>query len=48
MPKQRITKDMVVNAAFEIAKMIDGISASESAVLHAEKLLEIAKEYKQK
>lgn len=35
-------------SAFEIAKMIDGISASESAVLHAEKLLEIAKEYKQK
>lgn len=35
-------------SALEIAKMIDGISASESAVLHAEKLLEIAKEYKQK
>ncbi len=33
-------------SALEIAKMIDGISASESAVLHAEKLLEIAKEYK--
>ena len=33
-------------SALEIAKMIAGISASESAVLHAEKLLEIAKEYK--
>ncbi len=35
-------------SAFEIAKMIDGISASESAVLHASKLIEIANEYKLK
>ncbi len=35
-------------SAFEIAKMIDGISASESAVLHASKLIEIANEYKSK
>lgn len=33
-------------SAFEIAKMIDGISASESAVLHASKLIEIANNYK--
>ena len=35
-------------SAFEIAKMIDGISAIESAVLHASKLIEIANEYKSK
>lgn len=35
-------------SALEIAKMIDGISASESAVLHASKLIEIANEYKSK
>lgn len=35
-------------SAFEIAKMIDGISASESAVFHASKLIEIANEYKSK
>lgn len=33
-------------SALEIAKMIDGISASESAVLHASKLIEIANNYK--
>lgn len=35
-----------VGSVQEIAKMIDGIEASEFAVLHAEKLLDIAKEYK--
>lgn len=34
-------------SAVEIAKMIDGIEASEFAVLHAEKLLDIAKQYKE-
>ena len=34
-------------SAIEIAKMIDGIEASEFAVLHAEKLLDIAKQYKE-
>ena len=35
-------------SAVEIAKMIDGLEASEFAVLHASKLIEIAKEYKGK
>lgn len=35
------------NSAIEIAKMIDGIEASEFAILHAEKLMDIAKEYKE-
>ena len=35
-------------SALEIAKMIDGISASESAVLDASKLIGIANEYKSK
>lgn len=34
-------------SAVEIAKMIDGIEASEFAVLHAEKLLDFAKQYKE-
>ena len=33
-------------SAVEIAKMIDGLEASEFAILHASKLIEIAKEYK--
>ena len=35
-------------SAVEIAKMIDGLEASEFAILHASKLIEIAKEYKAK
>lgn len=35
-------------AAEEIAKMIDGIEASEFAVLHAQKMLDSANEYKEK
>lgn len=34
-------------SALEIAKMIDGLEASEFAVLHAEKMLDSAKEYKE-
>jgi len=41
------TRFVAPNASYEeIAKMIDGLEASEFAILHASKLIEIAKEYK--